>query len=150
MSRYVDRMGWTLKPVELWMALRDRRGPLTAMVLACAYLLLIIDAVLLIGRGLGWAPATALSPALQILLGMSVAAFVWRLALRFAFTAREYGWREGVRGVLRIPVSNIIAIMAGRRAFVSYVRALRGQQIRWDKTVHRTHPAMLNGEERTA
>jgi len=34
------RLGWAQRPVDVWMALRDRRGPLSALVLAAAYLLL--------------------------------------------------------------------------------------------------------------
>ena len=60
--------------------------------------------------------------------------------MRFAFTAREYGAMEGVRAVLRIPVSNVIAIMAGRRALFAYLRSLSGEAARWDKTVHDLHP----------
>ena len=65
---------------------------------------------------------------------------LWRAAMRFAFTWREYGLIEGLRSVLRIPVANIIAIMAGRRALSSYVRSLRGVAVRWDKTAHHIHP----------
>ena len=61
--------------------------------------------------------------------------------LRFVFTAREYGWREGVLAVLRVHVSNVIAIIAGRRALFAYVRALRGGVVNWDKTTHLAHPA---------
>ena len=43
--------------------------------------------------------------------------------------------------LLRIPVANIIAIMAGRRALFAYVRTLRGADVSWDKTTHRSHPA---------
>jgi adsorption protein B len=136
-----DRLGWTLRPVELWMALRDRRGPLTALVLASAYLLLVLDSVLIGARALGWEGRLVVSPPLQIMLGMAVAGFIWRTCLRFAFTAREYGLLEGVMAVLRIPIANIIAIMAGRRALAAYLRTLRGEAVRWDKTLHLDHPA---------
>jgi adsorption protein B len=36
-----DRMGWMGRPVDVWMALRDRRGPLVALVLGAAYALLL-------------------------------------------------------------------------------------------------------------
>jgi bacteriophage N4 adsorption protein B len=136
-----DRMGWGSNFVERWMALRDRRGPLTAVVLAAAYLLLIIDAILLGFSYAGYGAPRALSLSLTIMLWASFAGFVWRSALRFAFTAREYGLAEGCLGVLRIPVANIIAIMAGRRALVAYFRSLRTGKVVWDKTVHELHPA---------
>ncbi|HEX4847094.1 MAG TPA: glycosyl transferase family protein [Novosphingobium sp.] len=138
-----ERMGWSARPIELWMALRDRRGPLTALVLAAAYLLLAVDAVLLAAHLAGWRGDLTLSPALRLMLMLSLAGFVWRAGLRGLFTAREYGWREGVRGILRIPVGNIIAIMAGRRALAAYMRSLRGEAVVWDKTVHQHHPAAI-------
>ncbi|MBK9009456.1 glycosyl transferase family protein [Novosphingobium sp.] len=136
-----DRMGWDLRPLELWMAIRDRRGPLTALVLAAAYLLLLIDAVLVIAGWLGYPSTLATSPAARWLLGIGLAGVIWRGALRPAFTGREYGLAEGLRAVLRIPLANIIAIMAGRRAFAAYFRALRSGKVAWDKTAHDLHPA---------
>ncbi len=138
-----ERMGWSGQPVELWMALRDRRGPLTALVLAAAYLLLIIDALLL---GLHWSGVQAvqtLSWPLKAMLLASFGGFIWRAAMRFAFTAREYGLREGIYAILRIPIANIITIMAGRRAAVAYFRSLRTGKVVWDKTVHEVHPATV-------
>ena len=123
------------------MALRDRRGPLTALVLAAAYLLLVIDALLAIAGWLGYPSALAASPAARWLLGIGLAGVFWRGALRAVFTAREYGLAEGLRAVLRIPLANVIAIMAGRRAFAAYFRALRSGKVAWDKTAHDLHPA---------
>ncbi|QYU70539.1 glycosyl transferase family protein [Leptolyngbya sp. 15MV] len=37
-----DRLGWRAHPADFWMRLRDRRGPLTALVLAVAYLALVL------------------------------------------------------------------------------------------------------------
>jgi len=76
-------------------------------------------------------------------LWANLASFAWRAAMRFAFTAREYGWREGLRAILRLPPANIITIMAGRRALASYVRSLLGGRVRWEKTRHETHPAFM-------
>jgi bacteriophage N4 adsorption protein B len=138
-----DRLGWNGRPAEVWMRLRDRRGPLTALVLAVAYLLLILVATSwgLHLAGLG----AALEPPgwLKVLLAINLASFVWRAGWRFAFTAREYGLAEGLRAIVRIPVTNVIAIMAGRRALTGYVAALGGRAPRWDKTNHTVHPAIL-------
>ena len=136
-----DRMGWTGRPVDIWMALRDRRGPLTAVVLAAAYGLLIVEAILAAARFAGWAEPVAVSPVLGAMLQISFASFVWRAVWRFGCTAHEYGIAEGLRAVLRIPVANIITIMAGRRALFAYIKTLRGAEVHWDKTVHRSHPA---------
>jgi adsorption protein B len=136
-----DRLGWSGRPIDIWMALRDRRGPLTAIVLAAAYGLIVIEAALSVARLLGWHDSMAVSPALRFMLSISFAGFVWRATWRFGFTAGEYGIAEGLRAVFRIPIANIIAIMAGRRALLAYFRALRGARPDWDKTLHSAHPA---------
>ncbi len=138
-----DRMGWSLRPVELWMALRDRRGPLTALVLFAAYLLLVIDGVLVGAQWLGWHDGLPVSGTLRALLWLSFGGFVWRSAMRACFTAREYGMREAMRSILRIPIGNVIAIMSGRRAFAAYLRSLLGGPVIWDKTMHVAHPATI-------
>lgn len=136
-----DRLGWQGGPVDFWMELRDRRGPLTALVLAVAYSLLVIEGILAGARLAGWQDAIVLSPVLKVMLAVSFSAFVWRSLWRFGFTAREYGLLEGILAVLRIPVANIISIMAGRRALFAYVRVLLGSGVSWDKTRHKEHPA---------
>lgn len=140
-----DRMGWGGNAVELWMALRDRRGPLTAVVLAAAYLLLIIDALLLGAQAAGYSGPPPLSAPLKVMLLISFGGFVWRAGLRALFTAREYGPVEAVYAVLRIPLANVISIMAGRRAAVAYFRSLRTGKVVWDKTAHDHHPASVIG-----
>lgn len=137
-----DRLGWRLRPAELWMRLRDRRGPMTALVLAAAYLLVVLWPVLYLARGYGFIASSPPSAALDALVVFNLAALIWRMAMRFAFTAHAYGWVEGLRAVLRVPVANVIAIIVGRRAITAYLRSLMGAEMRWDKTAHRFHPAM--------
>ena len=137
-----DRTGWGRSPSEIWMRVRDRRGPMTAFVTALAYLLLILVAAGQMAAWAGYEEPLQLTPVLRWLLLVNAAALAWRAVFRFAFTAREYGVLEGVRAVGRIPLSNIIAIMAGRRACFAYWRALRGAGVVWDKTDHAGHPSM--------
>lgn len=141
-----DRMGWEGNAVATWMALRDRRGPLTALVLAAAYLLLIVDALLLGAQAAGYGSVPALSAPLKVMLLLSFGGFLWRTSFRALFTAREYGPTEAFFSVLRIPLANVIAIMAGRRALVAYFRSLRTGKVVWDKTSHELHPASLAGQ----
>lgn len=136
-----DRLGWSLRPIDLWMALRDRRGPLTAFVLATCYGLLVLEGVLSLAGLFGGVGLVAPKPVLQMMLRICLAGLIWRVCWRFAFTALEYGLPDGIRAVFRLPVANIIAIMAGRRALFSYMRTLRGAQPLWDKTHHDLHPA---------
>ncbi|MEL1249427.1 glycosyl transferase family protein [Aurantiacibacter gilvus] len=136
-----DRLGWTGGPAEWWMRLRDRRGPLSALVLLTGYTLMALTLVLLAftlaGVRLPWQP----SPLLLTLVGLNLVSFAWRAFMRFTFTRSEHGWREGLLAVLRIPVSNAISIMAGCRALYAYVRSLRGTPPQWEKTAHDNHPA---------
>lgn len=140
-----DRLGWRGGPLDRWMQMRDRRGPFAALLLAIAYLLLLASAVQWAVVSLGLAPPIALSPLLEALLTANIAALFWRVAMRAWFTSREFGWKEGVVAIPRIVVSNLIAIMAGRRALVAYVRTLRGRRTVWDKTEHRDHPVLATG-----
>jgi adsorption protein B len=127
------------------MSLRDRHGPLTAIVLTCAYAMLVIEAILAFARFGGWEGALAMSPALRVMVAVCFAALVWRALCRGFFTGREYGIAEGLRAVMRIPLANIISIMAGRRALVAYIRTLRGASVSWEKTQHSDHPARDDG-----
>ena len=140
-----DRLGWHGRLSERWMRLRDRRGPLTALILAAAYLLMVIWAVLFFAERAGLHDPAPLSRALIVLLWINFASFVWRAAFRFGFTAQAYGWVEGLRAIPRIPFANVIAIMAGRRATAAYLRSLLGGAVRWEKTPHLVHAtAMLS------
>lgn len=136
-----DRTGWARGGIETWMRARDRRGPFTAMLLLLGYTLLALTLLLLAAANLGWTDPQPLSPLVAALLFTNLGFFVWRAIWRFAFTARNYGVKEGVLAVLRIPVTNLVAIMAGHRAVVAYMRALAGGALEWDKTPHDRHPA---------
>ena len=139
-----DRLGWDQGFADFWMALRDRRGPLTALVLGMGYILLLVEGVLGVFRLAGWHSQMVISSSLRTMLLLCFASFLWRALVRFVFTAREYGLAEGLRAVLRIPVANIITIMAGRRALARYIQTLRGEAITWDKTRHDVHPAHVS------
>jgi adsorption protein B len=138
-----DRLGWSGGAGEWWMRLRDRRGPLTALVLFTGYVMLGAGIALWIAGGVGLVRPWQSDPVLAVLLAANLASFGWRALMRFAFTTREYGWREGVWAVARVPIANVIAIMAGRRALAAYARTLRGAAPQWDKTFHHAHPAAV-------
>ena len=128
---------------ESWMRLRDRRGPFSALVLLVGYTVLALAGLQLAAGAFGLAVPWRPDPWLAVLLVANAAAFTWRAVVRCAFTAREYGWAEGLRAVGRIPVSNVIAIVAGCRALLAYVRTLLGEPPQWEKTVHDIHPAAM-------
>jgi adsorption protein B len=136
-----DRVGWSGGISEYWMRARDRRGPMTALVLLTGYTLVLLTGAMGLMIALGLAEPPPITPLLAAVLTANAAAFVWRIAMRFAFTMREYGLAEGLWSVLRLPLSNVIAIIAGRRAVTTYARTLMGGAAPWDKTEHDAHPA---------
>ncbi len=136
-----DRVGWSGGAIESWMRARDRRGPLTALVLLAGYALVVLTGLMGATVALGLADPVPLTPLLKAVLYANVVAFAWRIALRFAFTAREYGLKEGALAILRVPLANVVAIIAGRRAVFAYARILVGGAALWDKTEHDAHPA---------
>jgi len=138
-----DRVGWSGGLIECWMRTRDRRGPLTALVLLAGYALVLLTGLMGIAVATGLTEPVPLTPLLQGLLIANALAFVWRVAMRFAFTAREYGVPEGLLAVARLPLANVIAIVAGRRAVFAYAATLGGRAAAWDKTDHDVHPAQL-------
>ncbi len=138
-----DRVGWSGGLRERWMRARDRRGPLTALVLMVGYGLVVLTGIGGIAVMLGLTQPVPLSPMLEVLLFLNLAALLWRGAARFAFAARNYGVAEGLRALARLPLANVIAIIAGRRAVTAYVRTLLGHGVRWDKTEHFVHPTRL-------
>lgn len=135
-----DRTGWGGGIVEGWMRARDRRGPLTALVLLLGYTLLVLTLAITLATSLGLGQPIELSSLLEWLLVANLGFFAWRAFWRFAFTARNYGVAEGLFAVFRIPLTNVIAIMAGRRAVGAYMRTLMGEAATWDKTPHNRHP----------
>lgn len=135
-----DRVGWGAGWAERWMRARDRRGPFAGLVLMTGYMLIALTAFGGVAVLAGAIEPQPLGLPLKVLLIANLAAFVWRGAWRFAFTARIYGWAEGIRAVLRIPLANVIAIMAGRRAVMAYIASLRGNALVWNKTPHVRYP----------
>ena len=134
-----DRVGWSGGLFERWMRLRDRRAPIAAILLVSGYSALALTAVILL-LGL---PQEAPAPLLVLLLSLNAGLLLWRLLVRAACVTRHYGWREGVRSIPRMVISNIIAMMAARRAMFRYVTMLRSGEVHWDKTDH-SFPATKN------
>lgn len=141
-----DRIGWGRRFAwrDHWMRMRDRRGPLSVVVLAAAYLTLVANALsLLIHTMLGAAPTPLPLP--DFVIAANAMLLGWRLAMRAAFTTAAYSWREGLWSLPRVLVGNIIALLAARRAIMRYVAMLRGAAIEWDKTAH-VFPTLNGGQ----
>jgi adsorption protein B len=140
-----DRLGWTGGVAERWMRMRDRQSLLAALLLLAAYASLVLWAALqALSAATGLQPEP-LDPALAGLLKFNLALLLWRLLMRFSFVAEAYGWREGLRAVPRVAVSNVVAMLAARRAVFRYIEIRRTGRTGWDKTGH-AFPAEVPAE----
>ncbi|WNO54280.1 glycosyl transferase family protein [Stakelama saccharophila] len=143
-----DRTGWApLHHIsDHWMRLRDRRALLAVLVLMAAYSALVVSTLAWGAHLIGGDRAPAMSASLRAAMIATFVLLVWRLGMRSAFVARHYGRREALRAVPRAVVSNIIAMLAARRALVQYVAMLRGGEVRWDKTSHHFPADLAKGD----
>jgi adsorption protein B len=131
-----DRLGWSGGPAEFWMRLRDRQGPLAALLLCTAYLALLAGPILAsIGHAVGH-PVILLTPTLALMMQAATLLLIWRLAIRFGFVATSHGLFEGLRAIPRIVTSNAIAMLAAREALGRYARGRRTGEAVWGKTRH--------------
>ncbi len=133
-----DRVGWgrALDLREHWMRMRDRRGPLSVLVMAIAYVSLVAWGLSLALHGWSGEPFPSYGRGVELLLFINALILCWRLAVRAVFTARDGGWRQGLLSLPRAAVANYIALLAARRAVFRYVTLLRGGPLHWDKTAH--------------
>ena len=128
-----DRLGWRGGMGERWMRMRDRRGPLAALLLIAGYGAALIWLQLWIASGLGAPVDLQLSPALEALLLINAAMLGWRVLMRAGFVTATYGLKQGLLSIPRILVGNVIAILAVKRALALHAK---GGPRRWDKTHH--------------
>ena len=128
-----DRLGWSGGIGERWMRMRDRRGPLAAVLLFAAYAAALLWAQFWLAEALGAPIHAQFDPMLATLLTLNAWLLAWRVFMRFCFTTYAYGPREGLFSIPRLVVGNVIAILAAARAVAIH---LRGGARRWDKTRH--------------
>jgi adsorption protein B len=128
-----DRLGWRGGLGERWMRLRDRRGPLAALLLLAAYLAAFLWSQMWLAMALGAPIEVRFDPVLVTLLWINAWLLGWRVLMRAGFTASAYGWRQGLLSVPRLVVGNVIAVLAAFRALSLHSR---GRTPRWDKTHH--------------
>jgi adsorption protein B len=130
-----DRLGWSGGLGERWMRLRDRRGPLAALLIVAAYLAAALWSQLWLAELLGAPIEVRIGPFLAALLTLNAWLLAWRVLMRAAFTASAYGLEEGLLSMPRLFIGNLIAVLSAFRAFSLHVGG-RGKAPRWDKTQH--------------
>ncbi len=128
-----DRLGWSGGLGERWMRMRDRRGPLAALLLVAAYSAAFLWSQIWLAEALGAPIDARLDPALVSLLLVNGWLLAWRVLMRACFTASAYGAAEGLRSIPRLVIGNVIAMLAAARAVTLH---LGGGATRWDKTRH--------------
>lgn len=128
-----DRLGWSGGLGERWMRMRDRRGPLAAILLLAAYAAALLWSQLWLAKALGAPIEPHIDPALVILLTLNGCLLAWRVLMRAWFTASAYGWGEGLMSIPRLVVGNLIAMLAAARAVSLHIG---GGAKKWDKTRH--------------
>ncbi|WP_240325603.1 glycosyl transferase family protein [Sphingomonas mesophila] len=128
-----DRLGWRGGLGERWMRMRDRRGPLAALLLVAGYGAALLWLQMALAHALGAPVVMQVSPLLAFLLKLNLALLAWRLFVRLCFVTAAYGIGEGLRSLPRTVVGNVIAILAVRRAIAHHVS---GRAAQWEKTAH--------------
>jgi adsorption protein B len=134
-----DRLGWQGGLGERWMRLRDRRGPLAAVLLIAAYGAALLWSQIWLAEALGAPIQARLDPSLVLLLQVNGLLLAWRILMRVLFTTSAYGPGQGLLSIPRLVVGNVIAVLAAFRAISLHVG---GGAKRWDKT-HHIFPAEL-------
>jgi adsorption protein B len=128
-----DRLGWSGGVGERWMRMRDRRGPLAALLLLSAYAAALMWSQIWLAEALGAPVQARLDPTLVLLLQINAWLLAWRIFMRACFTTSAYGLGQGLLSVPRMVVGNVIAVLAAGRAVSIH---LGGGPQRWDKTTH--------------
>lgn len=128
-----DRLGWSGGIGERWMRMRDRRGPLAAILLLSAYGAAFLWSQIWLAEALGASVQARLDPTLVTLLQINAGLLAWRILMRACFTTSAYGLGQGLLSVPRMVVGNVIAVLAAGRAISIH---LSGGAKRWDKTTH--------------
>lgn len=126
---------------ENWMRFRDRRAIFSALTLFCAYIMAALTLLLMVAQYAGLYILSPLNPMMQTLIFISSCMLMWRFIMRTAFLYYHYGFAQACLALPRMIISNVIAIMAARRAVMLYVRHCFGGKIHWDKTQHISIPS---------
>ena len=80
------------------MRMRDRRGPLAAVLLVAAYLAALLWSQIWLAEALGAPVHARLDPALVLLLKVNAFLLAWRVLMRVFFTTSAYGWGRDAVG----------------------------------------------------
>jgi adsorption protein B len=145
---------WRGRPAGLkYLLLHDRKGVVTSFVSVAAYVLLAVLLLLKSIAGEGWPypqfSGVTTEPWFGELLVVNMAFLANRLGHRYYFTARLYGWRQGLLSWPRMVVGNFVNCFAVGRAWNLYLQhVMTGRALAWDKTMHNFPTAAQLGRAR--
>ncbi|MCR6686463.1 glycosyl transferase family protein [Pseudoxanthomonas sp.] len=137
-----ETLGWRGPLSTKYLLFRDRKGIVTSFVSIIAYALFLQFLLFWLLEALGvwtlrfptvfqagtWPMAVAL---------FTTGALAMRVAQRFYFVNRLYGWEHAVMSVPRMVVGNMVNCMAAARAWKIFLQYLLfGKRMAWDKTMH--------------
>jgi adsorption protein B len=128
-----ERLGWSGGIGERWMRMRDRRGPLAALLLVAGYAAILLWLQLWIAFKIGAPVSLDLSPVLAFLLTVNAVLLAWRVLVRAGFVTATYGIAQGLLSIPRLLVGNVIAMLAVKRAIGIHTS---DAPRRWEKTRH--------------
>ena len=138
-----DRLGWEGNIAQKWMLFQDRKSIFGTIVITAGYICLLLTVILAAAFAQGLYQPQALGADVILLLSLNSAFLLWRLGMRAGFVAALYGPTEALLSIPRSIVSNVIAIMAMRRACTNYLLHCLGAPLTWDKTAHHFMPDKL-------
>lgn len=141
-----DRLGWKACWRENWMRLRDRKASFAAIIVALAYVAILLTGIFYILGLTGIYQPAPISDFLKTMLIFNAVFLIWRLGIKGYFVFALYGLREALLSLPRTVIANIINILAAKRALFQYFHILAGAPAKWEKTAH-FHPDMADVEQ---
>lgn len=139
--------GMRSRAVQIWFFWRDRKGLWGSWASVASNLVLLASTaewVVAKMAGTAWQTGMVLGAKawLAALLGLNLALFAERAAVRMACSSRIYGWRFALGAPVRMVWGNGINAVASLCAVWQFLRARwTGQPLRWLKTEH-SYPSL--------
>jgi adsorption protein B len=133
------------RPGERWMRLRDRQGPLAALLLCAAYAAMLAGPLVASAAQAAGHRVELVTPTLAVMMNVAMLLLAWRLAMRFGFVAAGHGWREGLRADPAGRHQQRHRHAGGARGARPLRPRRRTGQAEWGKTAH-IFPAQVPAE----
>lgn len=121
---------------------RDRKAVVTNVINAFAYMVLAYVLLYELGRRVLTAygdlpPIINPGTLLYAIVVVDTCLMLWRFIHRFLTVNRIYGWWAGLLSILRLPLGNVINLVATVRSIGQFTLSVRNKsKLRWDKTAH--------------